>query len=158
MAPAEGHAKMRELFKGCMKGRTLYVIPYCMGPIDSPYSRCGVEITDSAYVAINMILMTRVGRAALQRIHADGVLESEEEDEPVGPGPDVEHAAVPAGAPIAGAAYRAMQLDSVGTSASPFPTRLARPARPPDRPQAAAQGLKPTTAPDPQRSPRRPPT
>ncbi|MFO1457338.1 MAG: phosphoenolpyruvate carboxykinase (GTP) [Steroidobacteraceae bacterium] len=72
MAPAEGHAKMRELFKGCMKGRTLYVIPYCMGPIDSPYSRCGVEITDSAYVAINMILMTRVGRAALERIHRDG--------------------------------------------------------------------------------------
>ena len=50
MDPAEAHAKMRELFKGCMKGRTLYVVPYCMGPIDSPYSRCGVEITDSAYV------------------------------------------------------------------------------------------------------------
>jgi phosphoenolpyruvate carboxykinase (GTP) len=72
MAPAEGHARMRELFKGCMKGRTLYVIPYCMGPIDSPYSRCGVEVTDSAYVAINMMLMTRVGRQALQRIHRDG--------------------------------------------------------------------------------------
>jgi phosphoenolpyruvate carboxykinase (GTP) len=42
MAPADAHAKMRELFKGCMKGRTLYVVPYCMGPIDSPYSRCGV--------------------------------------------------------------------------------------------------------------------
>ena len=72
MAPAEAHAKMRSLFEGCMRGRTLYVIPYCMGPIDSPYSRCGVEITDSAYVAINMILMTRVGRAALERIHRDG--------------------------------------------------------------------------------------
>ncbi|MCC6171155.1 MAG: phosphoenolpyruvate carboxykinase (GTP), partial [Gammaproteobacteria bacterium] len=72
MAPTEAHAKMRSLFEGCMQGRTLYVIPYCMGPIDSPYSRCGVEITDSAYVAINMILMTRVGRAALERIHRDG--------------------------------------------------------------------------------------
>ena len=72
MAPAEAHAKMRSLFEGCMQDRTLYVIPYCMGPIDSPYSRCGVEITDSAYVAINMILMTRVGRAALERIHRDG--------------------------------------------------------------------------------------
>jgi phosphoenolpyruvate carboxykinase (GTP) len=50
MAPDEAHAKMDALFDGCMKGRTLYVVPYCMGPIDSPISRCGVEITDSAYV------------------------------------------------------------------------------------------------------------
>jgi phosphoenolpyruvate carboxykinase (GTP) len=63
---------MRELFKGCMKGRTLYVVPYCMGPIDSPYSRCGVEITDSAYVVINMAIMTRMGRPALERIARDG--------------------------------------------------------------------------------------
>ncbi|NDA43835.1 MAG: phosphoenolpyruvate carboxykinase (GTP), partial [Gammaproteobacteria bacterium] len=62
MAPAEARAKMRGLFSGCMKGRTLYVVPYCMGPIDSPYARCGVEITDSAYVVINMMLMTRAGR------------------------------------------------------------------------------------------------
>ena len=72
MAPAEAHAKMRELFKGCMKGRTLYVVPYCMGPIDSPYSRCGIEITDSAYVVINMALMTRMGRPALERIAREG--------------------------------------------------------------------------------------
>ncbi len=72
MAPAEAHAKMRDLFKGCMKGRTLYVVPYCMGPIDSPYSRCGVEITDSAYVVINMMLMTRAGRPALERIEREG--------------------------------------------------------------------------------------
>ena len=72
MAPTEAHAKMRELFKGCMKGRTLYVVPYCMGPIDSPYSRCGVEITDSAYVVINMALMTRMGRPALERIGREG--------------------------------------------------------------------------------------
>ena len=68
MAPADAKAKMLGLFEGCMKGRTLYVVPYCMGPIDSPYSRCGVEITDSAYVVINMILMTRAGRSALERI------------------------------------------------------------------------------------------
>jgi phosphoenolpyruvate carboxykinase (GTP) len=72
MAPDEAHAKMRDLFRGCMRERTLYVIPYCMGPIDSPLSRCGVEITDSPYVVLNMIIMTRVGRAALERIAADG--------------------------------------------------------------------------------------
>jgi phosphoenolpyruvate carboxykinase (GTP) len=63
---------MDALFAGCMKGRTLYVVPYCMGPIDSPFSRCGVEITDSAYVVLNMQLMTRMGRAALERIGRDG--------------------------------------------------------------------------------------
>jgi phosphoenolpyruvate carboxykinase (GTP) len=72
MAPDEAHAKMRALFTGCMKGRTLYVVPYCMGPIDSIYSRCGVEITDSAYVVINMAVMTRMGNAALARIARDG--------------------------------------------------------------------------------------
>jgi phosphoenolpyruvate carboxykinase (GTP) len=70
--PAEAHAKMDALFAGCMRGRTLYVVPYCMGPIDSPFSRCGVEITDSAYVVLNMKLMTRMGRAALERIARDG--------------------------------------------------------------------------------------
>jgi phosphoenolpyruvate carboxykinase (GTP) len=72
MDPTEAHAKMRELFRGCMKGRTLYVVPYCMGPIDSPLSRCGVEITDSAYVVLNMHLMTRMGRPALERISREG--------------------------------------------------------------------------------------
>lgn len=72
MDPVEAKAKMRELFRGSMKGRTLYVVPYCMGPIDSPYSRCGVEITDSAYVVLNMAIMTRVGRAALERIATEG--------------------------------------------------------------------------------------
>ena len=72
MAPAEARRKMDALFEGCMRGRTMYVIPYCMGPIDSPYSRCGVEITDSAYVAANMKLMTRMGAAALARIARDG--------------------------------------------------------------------------------------
>jgi phosphoenolpyruvate carboxykinase (GTP) len=72
IAPAQAHAQMDALFAGCMKGRTLYVVPYCMGPIDSAFSRCGVEITDSAYVVLNMQLMTRMGRAALERITDDG--------------------------------------------------------------------------------------
>jgi phosphoenolpyruvate carboxykinase (GTP) len=70
--PAEAKSMMRECFDGAMRGRTMYVIPYCMGPIDSPYARCGVEITDSAYVAVNMYLMTRMGKAALERIERDG--------------------------------------------------------------------------------------
>ena len=72
MAPADAHAKMDALFAGCMQGRTLYVVPYCMGPIDSPYARLGVEITDSAYVVLNMATMTRMGAAALERIGRDG--------------------------------------------------------------------------------------
>jgi phosphoenolpyruvate carboxykinase (GTP) len=73
MDPEAAHAKMDGLFKGCMRGRTLYVVPYCMGPLDSPFSRCGVEITDSAYVVLNMKLMTRMGRPALERITRDGM-------------------------------------------------------------------------------------
>ena len=72
MSPADGHARMDALFDGCMAGRTMYVIPYCMGPIDSPLSRCGVEITDSPYVVANMRIMTRMGAAALARIEREG--------------------------------------------------------------------------------------
>jgi phosphoenolpyruvate carboxykinase (GTP) len=72
MDPAEANRKIDALFDGAMRGRTLYVIPYCMGPIDSPYSRCGVEITDSPYVVANMRIMTRMGDAALRRIERDG--------------------------------------------------------------------------------------
>jgi phosphoenolpyruvate carboxykinase (GTP) len=73
MAPDQGHATMDALFDGCMKGRTMYVIPYCMGPIDSPLSRCGVEITDSPYVVANMRIMTRMGAPALSRIEREGL-------------------------------------------------------------------------------------
>jgi phosphoenolpyruvate carboxykinase (GTP) len=72
MAPVDGHKQMDELFAGCMRGRTMYVIPYCMGPIDSPLARCGVEITDSPYVVANMRIMTRMGAAALARIEREG--------------------------------------------------------------------------------------
>ncbi|MGB0132475.1 phosphoenolpyruvate carboxykinase (GTP) [Dokdonella sp.] len=72
MDPAEAHAKVDALFAGAMRGRTLYVVPYCMGPIDSPISRCGVEITDSPYVVANMRIMTRMGAAALARIEREG--------------------------------------------------------------------------------------
>ncbi len=72
MAPAEAHAKIDALFAGSMRGRTLYVIPYCMGPMDSPAARCGVEITDSPYVVANMRIMTRMGAGALARIEREG--------------------------------------------------------------------------------------
>ncbi|MGG6463428.1 phosphoenolpyruvate carboxykinase (GTP) [Solilutibacter silvestris] len=72
MAPDQARQQMKSLFDVCMKGRTMYVVPYCMGPIDSPLSRCGVEITDSPYVVANMRIMTRMGAAALARIEREG--------------------------------------------------------------------------------------
>jgi len=72
MEPGAAHEKMRALYAGCMQGRTMYVIPYCMGPVNSPYARCGVEITDSPYVVANMKLMTRMGKDALARIEREG--------------------------------------------------------------------------------------
>jgi phosphoenolpyruvate carboxykinase (GTP) len=71
MAPGEAHRRIDALFAGAMRGRTLYVVPYCMGPVDSPFSRCGVEITDSPYVVLNMGVMTRMGAAALARIERE---------------------------------------------------------------------------------------
>ncbi len=71
--PQEAHRSADAQFDGCMKGRTMYVIPYIMGPTASRHSRCGVEITDSLYVAINMRIMTRVGNEALQTIAVTNV-------------------------------------------------------------------------------------
>ena len=71
--PTEAHKKMDSLFAGSMRGKTMYVIPYCMGPLDSPLSRCGVEITDSPYVVVNMQIMTRIGTPALRRIEKEGL-------------------------------------------------------------------------------------
>ena len=68
--PAETYAKMGKWFNGSMRGRTMYVIPYVMGPLGSPLSKVGVEITDSLYVALSMRIMTRMGAAALEQLGA----------------------------------------------------------------------------------------
>ena len=66
--PEEMKKILLSLFNGCMKGRTLYVIPYCMEQLGSPASRIGVQITDSPYVVCNMHIMTRIGKAALDAL------------------------------------------------------------------------------------------
>ncbi len=70
--PVEMKKKLQSLFSGCMKGRTLYVVPFCMGPLHSPFSIVGVEITDSAYVVCNMQLMTRMGGVVLPMLGKEG--------------------------------------------------------------------------------------
>ena len=70
--PAAMKEEMTEHYKGAMKGRTMYVVPFCMGPIDDPQPKLGVQLTDSAYVVLSMGVMTRMGQAALDKIDATG--------------------------------------------------------------------------------------
>jgi phosphoenolpyruvate carboxykinase (GTP) len=68
MAPEAARERVRPLFDGAMKGRTMYVVPYILGPARSPYSKVGVEITDSAYVVASMYIMSRIGKVAIDRL------------------------------------------------------------------------------------------
>jgi len=68
MAPAECYEKLSKIYRGCMKGRTMYVIPYSMGIVGSPFAKIGIELTDSIYVVLNMEIMTRVGQKVIDAL------------------------------------------------------------------------------------------
>src|SRR5881628_3611342 len=68
MEPKAAYTKLRGLFHGCMKGRTMYVVPFVMGPIGSPLAKVGVQLTDSLYVAVSMGMMTRMGNVAWEQL------------------------------------------------------------------------------------------
>ena len=100
IAPKELKATMKGLYKGCMHGRTMYVLPFCMGPLGSPIAKYGVELTDSEYVVLNMDIMTRAGEQTWQYLGDDFIpclhsvgkpLNNGEKDNGIWPCADVDH-------------------------------------------------------------------